>query len=187
MIGQLPKSIEACGKIYPLRKTDFRSILVIVQACNDPELSDLEKSLVMVDCLVGLENVNSEKDFDGVQTACRIWMDGGVDYSSRKNGPKLIDWDHDEQMIFSALNHVYGRETRTETNMHWWTFLGLFNEIGEGLFSTVLSIRQKKSKGKKLTSAEKDFYAANRDLVDLKPALTEEERKQLDELNARFK
>lgn len=186
MIGQLPDSIEACGRKIQLRSTDFRSVLVIVQAVCDPEVSDREKALIMVDCLVGLENIEPE-EFDEVQLACRIWMDGGVDYSKRPARPQIIDWQQDEQMIFSAVNHVYGRETRVEASMHWWTFIGLFNEIGEGLFSTVLAIRQKKARHKKLTKEERQFYAENRDLVDIRPILSAEEKEQIDELNEKFK
>jgi transcription initiation factor TFIIIB Brf1 subunit/transcription initiation factor TFIIB len=60
--------------------------------------------------------------------------------------------------------------------MHWWTFLGYFNEIGEGLLSTVISIRQKKNKGKNLEKYEQEFYRANKSLIDIKARLTPEEQ-----------
>ena len=48
-------------------------------------------------------------------------------------------------------------------------------EIDEGAFSNVISIRRKKSKGKKLEKWEQDFYNENRKLIDLKPKYTKEE------------
>lgn len=60
--------------------------------------------------------------------------------------------------------------------IHWWTFLGYFNEIGEGLFSTVINIRQKKNKGKKFEKYEQDFYQNNKDLIDLKKKYAKEEQ-----------
>ena len=65
--------------------------------------------------------------------------------------------------------------------MHWWSFLGLFNEVGDGLYSQVMSIRAKKAKGKKLDKYEREFYITHRELIDLKPKLTAEEEQELKE------
>ena len=56
-------------------------------------------------------------------------------------------------------------------------------EIGECTYSTVLSIRTKKAKGKKLESYEQDFYNANKRMVDIQPKLTEEEKAAEEWLN----
>lgn len=70
--------------------------------------------------------------------------------------------------------------------MHWWTFLGLFNEIGEGLFSQVVNIRIKKAKGKKLEKHELEFYREHKDLIDIKCKLTPAEQAELDYVNSLF-
>lgn len=64
--------------------------------------------------------------------------------------------------------------------MHWWTFLGYFSEVGDGLFSQVINIRQKRAKGKKLEKWELDFYNEHKELVDIKEKLTPEEQAELD-------
>ena len=46
--------------------------------------------------------------------------------------------------------------------LHWWTFLGAYMEIGESLFSQILSVRMKKAKGKKLEDWEREFYKENK-------------------------
>jgi len=66
--------------------------------------------------------------------------------------------------------------------MHWWTFLGYFNEIGECLLSTVINIRQKKNKGKKLEKYEQEFYRANKSLIDIKTRYTPEEQAEKERL-----
>ena len=58
---------------------------------------------------------------------------------------------------------------------HWWTFLAWFNGIGEGQLSTVVSIREKKRKGKKLSDWEREFYQENREKVDFKLKYSAEE------------
>ena len=59
--------------------------------------------------------------------------------------------------------------------MHWWTFLSWFNAIGEGQLSTVVSIREKLQKGKKLDKWERDFYRENKQLVDMKKRYSTQE------------
>ena len=55
----------------------------------------------------------------------------------------------DEAIIFPANNKAAGCEVRAVLYLHWWTFLGYFGEIVEGLFSTIMSIRHKRAEGKK--------------------------------------
>ena len=84
-------------------------------------------------------------------------------------------------MIFSAINKVAGCEVRSLDYLNWETFLGYFNEIGEGLFSQVINIRQKLNKGKKLDKVDKEFYKKNKEIIDLKPVLSEEEQRDKEE------
>ena len=51
------------------------------------------------------------------------------------------------------------------------------------MFSTVLSIRNKKAKGVKLEKWERDFYKNNKTVVDLKLQLTEEEKNEINEVD----
>ena len=177
MIGSLPTALEIDGKEYDIR-TDYRVVLTIFQAMNDPELTDEEKAMVILYSLFVEEvpeNVQEALDKAG------WFMDGGQSF--RSNEKRVMDWEQDEQMIFSAVNKVAGFETRTTEYIHWWTFLGFFNEIEEGLFSTVVHIRQKRNRGKKLDKTEEEFYKRNRELVNLKKRLSKKEQASLDEVN----
>ena len=175
MIGRLPKSLNVNGIDRAIR-SDFRVALLIMQAYNDPELTQQEKAQVMLDCLYeDYESLSYEEIQEAHDQA--IWfLDGGTVSEDVKQSKKVMDWEQDEQIIFSAINKVAGKETRAVEYMHWWTFLGYFNEIGEGLLSTVISIRQKKNKGKKLEKYEQEFYRENKSLIDIKTRLTAEEQ-----------
>lgn len=61
--------------------------------------------------------------------------------------------------------------------------MGYFMEIEEGIFSTVLGIRQKRAKGKKLDKWEQEFYANNKDICIIKTKYTQEEQEEIDRLN----
>ncbi len=182
MIGALPTSLVVGGKKYAIR-TDYRDILNIISAFNDPELENKEKLLV---CLYTLY-----KNFEGIpkdlyEEAYKqaiYFIDCG---SEPKEGrqPRVMNWEQDEQIIFPAINHVAGFETRSRKYIHWWTFMGYFMEIHEGVFSQVLNLRQKKAKGKKLEKWEQEFWRSNKDLCVLRQKLTAEEQAEKDRLNA---
>ncbi len=182
MIGELPKSLSVNNVEYNIR-SDFRDILKIVCAFNDPELENEEKIYV---CLYILF-----KDFDSIpksqyEAAFKVAL-GFIDHGAtgdNKKSPRTMDWEQDENIMFPALNKVAGFETRTADYVHWWTFMGYFMEISEGVFSHVLSLRGKKAKNKKLEKWEREYWNANKDICVLKPKLTAEEQEAKDRLNA---
>lgn len=185
MIGRLPVKLNINGVDRAIR-SDFRVALLIFQAYNDPDLQQHEKTTVMLDCLYEDFKDMSENDLsEAIQQA--LWfLDGGgteTESSNHAKAKKVMDWEQDEQMIFSAINKVAGFETRIMEYIHWWTFLGYFNEIGEGLFSTVLSIRSKLNKNKKLDKTEKEFYKENKHLIDLKQRYSTQQQAEIDRIN----
>lgn len=167
MIGQLPQTLKVCNKDYEIR-SDFRDILKIIAAYNDKDLSDQEKVFVCLRRVYkDLDGMPKDKDTYAAAfkaatdfIACRL--------SDDKPGPKVLDWEKDEQLIFQAVNKVAGTEVRNAPYLHWWTFMGYFNEIDrDSVLGAVLTIRQKKAHGKKLEKHEKEFFVANRELCSL--------------------
>ncbi len=181
MIG-LPKKLNVDGKDYSIR-TNYNIALLIFEAFEDPELNYKEKIIIMLECLY--EEIPKNVD-EAIQKA--IWfLDGGKQYERYNKGKKIIDWVQDETIIFSALNKVAGFEIREREGIHWWTFLGYFNEIGEGVFTTIIHIRNKKNKGKKLEKYEQEFYNANKNLIDLEKRYSLEEQDEIYRLNTLLK
>lgn len=186
-IGTLPKKILIKDREWAIR-SDFRVALNIFLAFNDPNLNDQEKLIVMLDSLyIDFKKMNPD-DYEEATKEASWFLDGGKEYDDKSNvKKKVFDWQQDEQMIFSAVNKVANFEVRSQEYLHWWTFLGYFSEIGEGLFSTVLNIRSKKNQGKKLDTVELEFYRNNKELIDLKEKYSEDELKEIERLNNLFK
>ena len=84
-------------------------------------------------------------------------------------GPKLLDWRIDAPEIIADINAVAGREVRSEPYLHWWSFLSFFHGIREGRLSTLVTIRDKLRRGKKLEPHEQEFYIRNKAKVRLRP------------------
>ena len=173
MIGQLPTSLYVNGNEYKIR-SDYRVALVILQALNDVDLSEIEQAQIIIECLFE-DDIPTDDLQDAMDQAGWFLNCGAVVNDNNIQSPKLYDWEQDEQLIFSAVNKVSGQEVRALEYLHWWSFIGLFNEIGEGTFSTIVSIRDKKNKHKKLEKWEQEFCRKNPDLVKLRKKLTAEE------------
>ena len=165
MIGQLPESLTISGEEYPIN-ADYRNILTIFEAFADEKLSDGEKAYV---CLKRLYKCDIPPNHRKEAVEKAYWFcDGGDMPKSKPEAFRTIDWKHDEHMIFPAVSKAAGvTDVRSLPFLHWWTFLGLFGEVGEGLFSEVINIRRKIGKGKKLDKYEREFLNSNRELIIL--------------------
>jgi len=85
-----------------------------------------------------------------------------------------MDWVQDEQLIFAEINKQIGHiDIRSLPYEHWWTFIGRYMTIGDGLFMSIVSIRKKIKAGKKLDESEREFYNQNRDMIDLEVDMQE--------------
>ena len=166
MLGQLPKSLNVNGTDYDIR-SDFRNILTIFEAIEDPELKDEEKAYILLKrVFVKFESIPKKDYTEAYQAAVDFIEGGGI--KGKKSPYKLFNWIKDEQMICPAVNKVAGCEVRLVEYMHWWTFLGYFSTVDrEDLWSFVLSIRQKRAKGKKLEKYEREFLNANKELCSI--------------------
>ncbi|MBQ8552307.1 MAG: hypothetical protein IJ428_05800 [Clostridia bacterium] len=182
MIGALPTSLCVGGEERRIR-SDFRTVLLILEACADAELNEREKACVCVECLYE-DEIPPELYSEALERAS-WFIDGGNAAQSRVN-VRVMDWAQDEALIFPAINKVAGKETRSETYIHWWTFLGYFCEIGEGSFSTVVAIRYKLARGKPLEKYERDYLRDNSDRVKLRGRYTAEEDAERERLKSIF-
>lgn len=183
MIGDLPTSLTVNGRRFAIR-TDFRDILNIISAFNDPELEDSEKLFVCLFTLYKNFDGLKKEDYEEAYKEALRFIDCGKGKNPDGKQPRVMDWEQDEQILFPAINSVAGCEIRAKKYVHWWTFVGYFMEIHEGVFSQVVSIRQKKAKGKKLEKWESEFWRSNKDLCVIKQKLSKKEQEERDRLNA---
>lgn len=180
MTWELPESLEVGGTPYSIH-ADFRDILRIIERLSGGA-EDLQLSLYI--CLALFYEDFEEMPESAYQEAVEK-MFAFISCGEEADGPavKLIDWEQDRDMIISDINKAAGQEVRALCFCHWWTFLSWFRSIGEGQLSTVVSIREKRRRHKKLSDWERDFYRQNRKKVDFQPKYTPEEQAERDRLN----
>lgn len=169
-VYSLPKTAEFGGKEYSFT-SDFRDILEIIEYLND------QSKPLYIRWQIALGLFYDESIPDCHMEEAMRYLSEFISYGETddKPGPKLMDWKQDAHFIIGDINKIAGMEVRESKYLHWWTFLSYFYGIGEGQFSTIISIRSKKSSGKKLEKWEQEFYQKNRDKIDFQKPKTEED------------
>lgn len=153
----------------------------IFSAMNDPGLDTDGKAIALLTILYPEHDQIPQQDIpEAISKACEF-LDCGQQEKEWPR-PRLLDWEQDAALIVPAVNAVSGRDIRLDPNLHWWTFFGMFMSVEGGLFGSVLRVRQKKAKGKKLDKWEEEFYRENKNLVDLKTRETSEVRAEKDNI-----
>ena len=169
-------------------------ILDILTAMNDSDILDpgmtedekqAEKVLTMLQILyIDFDRMPPSDWKEASEKACEF-----IDCGIRDDGtpkPRLMDWEQDAPIIVPAVNKVCNFDVRFLKYMHWWKFFGYYMEIGECMLSTVVSIRDKKRRGKKLEKWEQEFYRNNKKLVDLKTKKIERSEEEKEALRKLF-
>ncbi len=181
MIGQLPKQLKVGAQYYKIR-TDYRDVLKILTAFSDPELSDEEKIYVCLFILYENFDTLPQELYEEAFKQATSFIDNGMKSDGKKQ-MRVMDWEQDEPILFPAINKVAGFETRRVEYLHWWTFLGYYMEISDGVFSHIIGMRLKIAKGKKLEKSEREYWNANLAMCRLTEKLSEEEQQIKNQLN----
>ena len=181
-----PTSLNIGGVDYKIR-TNYRAVLDLFTALNDSECfgeteeetNIIHASMILQIMFYDFEIIPSEHIQEAINKVCEF-IDMGIPDGGKS--PKTMDWEQDAPILMPAINKVLGYEVRNPAvDTHWWTFLGAYMSIGESLFSNVISIRQKKAKGKKLEKWEQEYYKENKNLIDFKQKniRSEEEKNEI--------
>ena len=180
MMWNLPISVEIDGKEYAItNKCDYRMVLDVICALNDNELDDEQK--IRTALYVFYENISECNDLEkAIKEMYKIIAYGEEDDGKNENKPRFMDWEHDFPQIAPPVSRILGYDVRTpDKYTHWYTFVGGYMEIGECTFSTIVSIRSKRAKGKKLDKWEEEYIREHRKMVELPRKLTAEEEEFL--------
>ena len=178
MNWNLPLNVEIDGKSYAIRnKCDYRVILDVIAALNDEEMEMAHRWQCAL--FIFFENITEIQDVKAAMNAVITIINLGEE-PKEDSTPRVMDWEQDFSQIAPPISRVLGYSVRDEKKYtHWYDFIGAYMEIGECTFSTIISIRTKRIKGKKLEKWEEEIYRDNKKLIDLKRKLTQEEEEFL--------
>lgn len=181
----LPQTVNVNGKEQEIR-SDYRVMLEIFEALNDPELTQEEKAEAVITMFyMKPEDI---EDYGEAIERCFEFADGGK--KQEKKPRRIIDWEKDYEFIISPVNRVLGYEVRSVPydplknigGVHWWTFLSAFMEIGpDCILSTIIRIRDKQQRGAQLTKEERKWANQNAALLQIKTRYSQAEESLIKE------
>lgn len=177
---ELPREAVIGNRTYHLH-TDYREILKIFSCLQDesyPEFLRWYMALALF-----FEEEIPDADYPEAAEYFRWFVNCGQE-EPKDPGPQLLSWEQDAQDIVADVNKVAGQEIRALPYLHWWTFLGWFRGIGEGNLATLVSVRDKVRRGKKLEGWEQEYYRRNKSRVNLRKKYSAEELAEQERLQA---
>jgi hypothetical protein len=155
-----PETVEINTTEYRLN-TDFRACLKIIMAFEDNELTPQEKQLILLGNLYSVVPNDLEAALD-----CANWfLNGGKDSATNtdEENPRVYSFAKDGNFIYAAFRQTHGIDLAT-ANLHWWTFLALFMDLGQDTtFCQLTALRKRLKTGK----ASKEERAAAREMGDM--------------------
>lgn len=168
MAWELQKSVTIKGEQFNITNDgDFRMVLDCFSALQDEDLSEdlrvLASLLIFYTNFHCIADVVAREDIyeDLINEMYKFFNCGSVESVGVVRKHNVVDWDTDSQILCSAINNVANTEVRALPFLHWWTFMGYYMAVGESVFATVVSIRDKLASGKKLEKYEQDFRRDN--------------------------
>lgn len=169
----LPTTVEVAGQTFVIR-SDYRAVLDAIAALRDEELPQAWRLAAFLKVMYP-----QHERLPGAEGALRAAMEFvNLGRPLPENQPEriaLVHWDTDVQLIAPAVDKVLGYSCRACAYLHWWDFVGAFQNIGKGLFAQVVAIRDKRAKGQALDKAERAFARENEELIGPVTRLTKEE------------
>lgn len=177
---RLPTSVVVDEKTLSVR-SDFRAVLDALAALQDPVLEP--ENQIAAFLTIFYPELPPETDIEKAFAAAMKFVDCGREPEKTvTDRPRLVNWEQDADLIAPAVDEVLGYSCRRCPYLHWWEFVGAYQNIGDGLFAQVVGIRKKRAEGRPLTKEEQSFLQNNRRLIGDDVALTDAEKEFLKEL-----
>ena len=172
----LPVSVKIGDKNFAIRNDcDYRVVLDVIVALNDCEL-ELEHRIRCA-LFIFYEDLTKCDDFQTAINEMMRIIRLGKDEDDKHTEATFMDWEYDFPQLAPAISKVLGYSVRDENKYtHWWDFVGAFMEIpSECVWSTIVTIRIKKYKHKKLEAWEEEFCREHPELINLPKKYSQEE------------
>lgn len=177
---ELPQSVIINDSEYFFLH-DYKSILEAIKPFSSPDLLEEEQiELAFERFYIDSDKIKSDDMQEAIESMMLFISCNKPNTSTKKQKP-LYDWDKDLHLIIRPINKVVGHDIRLD-NIHWWTFMSYFMEIGESTFATYVGIRDKKNRGKKLDKQEEEIYKNNINEIRIEEKIDSGTKDQIEEI-----
>lgn len=147
--------------------TDYRAALATILAYESAEFTPHEQQVVMVrNLLPDVPADLSEDDASVLMQRVSWYLNGGKEAAKdeeSEGGLRLHSFSKDAALIFAAFRQTHDIDLAS-ADLHWWTFLALFMDLGsDTAFCQLVALRKRVKTGK----ASKEERALAREMGDV--------------------
>lgn len=160
LVDNLPATVVIDHTEYKI-ETDFRTCLRTILAFEDNELTPQEKYIVLLNNMFPVLPNDTQY---GVVEAMRF-LNGGEDHEE-SDAPRVYSFAKDARFIYAAFRQTHGIDLNT-AQLHWWTFMALFMDLGQDTTFCQLTALRKRIKTGKASKEEKQAAHDMGDLFDV--------------------
>lgn len=165
LTDKLPKKIRVNENVYDINY-DYKTIIKILIALEDKELTESEKAYVLLHNLYKTDIL--DEDIEVALKKGVKFIDGGEERTSTPTNEKRIySFTKDNQYIFGGISQTHNIDLSEKPDMHWWVFLSLFMDMSPNCTFGELVYYRKRKNENKLTKEEKEQYKKIKKIVDL--------------------
>lgn len=172
----LPTTVMLGGTEYDIR-SDYRVVFDLFEIMADKDLENQEKAIwLLIVFYPDAEEIPIEQYQNALNEMVKFIDLGSDEKPSKKKIPKLIDWKKDFKHVVAPINVMINQDIRSMKYLHWWTFMGYFNNIGDCYFAQIVRVRNKRAYKKPLDKQEREFYRRNQKDIDFETNYSDEEK-----------
>lgn len=137
LIDKLPKQYNGYLINY-----DFRAGILLSECLSDKSFANVEEQIYSAFRILFGKGI---PEFDIAMSGLKWFMHGGIENTQddSEDCETLFSFTQDRTMIFSAFMLKYGINLN-KSNMHFFEFLALFNDLDKTSFRKVIDLRAMK-------------------------------------------
>ena len=188
LIDKLPTEVLINGEKCKIN-SNFRTSLLFFLLMNDKALTQRQKiqqAMILYYDRIFPTNL-LEEAIDKAMWFFRCGKDLTTSSKTGNSNKKVLDYDIDADLIYSAFLSQYNIDLQDIKYLHWWKFKALMdglednNRICEIIKFRSVDVNKIKDK------EQKKYYKQMQKIYEIKEELSEEDKKYLDDLYEKLK
>lgn len=162
ILDGLPEEVEIAGTAVKI-ETSFRTGIIFEEMLSDPELSDEDKLLTMLELYYPGVVFDETTIREAIEKIFWFYRCGSEPRENKTggdeggDGKQVFSYEYDADYIYAGFMSAYRIDLARDT-LHWWQFRALFRSLPEDTqIMKIIGYRSMKIPSK-LSKEQKDHY-----------------------------
>jgi putative phage gp15 protein len=159
ILDGLPETVDIAGNKVEI-ETSFRTGIIFEEMLSDPELSDEDKLLTMLELYypgIVFDETTIREAIEKIFWFYRCGSEPRQTAGGDEGGETVFSYEYDADYIYAGFMSAYRIDLAKET-LHWWQFRALFRSLPEDTqMMKIIGYRSMKI-SPKLSKEQKEHY-----------------------------